>query len=510
MPRYAAIDIGSNSVRMMAAEVNSSGALSTVVEDRQVTRLGESVFRTGTISAEAATQVCEVLQRMAAAYRPLGVLAARAVATAAVRDASNGEVLLKKAGEILGQPVEVISGQEEARLVHLGVEARWPHPNERILIVDIGGGSAEIIEAQGGILKAAFSRPIGAVRLHSVFLQHDPPSPDDLTRLQEFIEEKLAMVTKRIERGRFRRAIGTSASASAIVCAANRIPRAKREQADRRVATLAQIRKLYKSISSMSLEQRRKVTGIGPRRAEIIVPGCAVLSTVLEHFAVPRLAYCAAGVRDGIIRDLAERGVGRERTRLDSEQRQMVERFARRFGVELSHARKVASFARVLFHALEPMHRLTPERGRLLEAAAYLRDVGHAVNDMSHHKHSHYIVSNSDLAGFTDLERLEVAMLCRYHRKAMPSSRHTEFMSLPADSQQAVLKMSPILRIADALDRSRDQRVEEIDCEVRGEGVLVKIISGGDVSLEQWAVERAAPQFAQVYQRPLTAAAVRA
>ena len=509
MPRYAAIDIGSNSVRMMAAEVDPAGQFNVLAEDRQVTRLGQSVFRTGAIDRTAFDLLSTVLTRMVAAYQPLGVLAVRAVATSAVRDASNGDEFLEHVSAIVGQPVELISGQEEARLIHLGVEARWPHPEERILIIDIGGGSAEIIEADKGILKVAFSRPLGAVRLHSVFLQNDPPTTADLRRLQDFIEEKLAVVTRRIEHGAFARAIGTSASAAAIVSAANRIPRARRPEADRHRATLPQVRRLCKELSAMPLAQRRAVAGIGPRRAEIIVPGAAVFAAVLGHYGIPQLAYCAAGVRDGILRDLAERGVGSERIRLDNEQRRMVEQFARRFGVDIKHAHKVAVFARDLFTALAPTYSLAPEQGRLLEAAAYLRDVGHAINDMSHHKHSQYIIANSDLAGFTDDERREVAMLCRFHRKSMPGARHTDFLSLPQERQRVIQLLAAVLRIADALDRSREQRVSSISCALQSTSFHIIMKSDADLSLEQWAVERAAPQFRQAFQKPLILSAAK-
>lgn len=506
MPRYAAIDVGSNSIRLMVAEADRGGVLQTLVEDRQVTRLGEGVFRTGRLDPQTAEDTLAVLTRMAAAYKEHSPLAVRVVATAALRDASNSDDFIDRATEITGVPVEIISGQEEARLIHMGVEARWPHPEERILVIDIGGGSAEIIEGVQGQMRAAFSRPLGAVRLQSLILEHDPPTPEDLERLNEYIGEKLAVALRRIPRGGFSRAIGTSASASAALCAANRIPRPKRDLADRRRATLEQVTRLYNQLSTMDLAARRRVTGIGPRRAEIILPGVAVLKRVLEEFEISQLAYCAAGVRDGIIRDLALRGVGKERARLDREQRALVEQFARRFGVDLRHARHVAGFARELFDALAPLHKRPPEEGRLLEAAAYLRDVGHAISDTSHHKHSHYIVANSDLAGFTAVERERVALLCRYHRKSIPAARHPEFQSLTAEQRRSVLLLAPLLRLADALDRSRDQRVEAITCEVRNGTVHLTIQSPQDTGLEQWAVEGAALFFRQAFEHAIAVA----
>lgn len=509
MPRYAAIDIGSNSIRLLAAEVENSGEIRVLESARQVTRLGESVFRGGFISAEAMESLLAVLEDMVAAFRRHDVLAARIVATAAVRDAGNREDFLDRCAEIAGQPVEIISGQEEARLIHLGVESRWPHPNERILIIDIGGGSAELIEAQSGKLLQAFSRPLGAVRLHSTFLrENDPPSADDLRRLNEFIDEKLAAAARKISKGAFVRAIGTSASASAVVCSINRIPRTRREEADRRRASLTQIRRLYRDMAGKNLDQRRRVTGIGPRRAEIILPGAAVLTRALETFSVPALYYCSAGVREGIVKDLADRGAGQERSRLDREDRNLVEQFGKRFGVDLPHARKVAQFAREFFARLEPLHRLPPQYGRLLETAAYLRDVGHAISDTSHHKHSQYIVANSDLPSFTDLERLIVAMLCRYHRKSMPAQRHEDYQALPPEERRAILLLSPMLRIADALDRSRDQRIESVEAEIRPGGVYLSLHARRDAGLEIWAVERAAGAFSQVFNKALTAAAV--
>jgi exopolyphosphatase/guanosine-5'-triphosphate,3'-diphosphate pyrophosphatase len=508
MPRYGAIDIGSNSLRMLIAEVvmdrrKNQPSVANLHADRTVTRLGESVFRSGSISEEAMDVVTTQLKRMASDYQKLGVSAVRAVATAAVRDASNRQEFLERASEAAGAPVEIISGQEEARLIHLGVQLRWPHPRQRILVIDVGGGSAELILSEGGRLTAAFSKPLGALRLTEIFLRHDPPSEEELHQLDKFIEEKLATPLERIGTTPFSRVIATSASAAAIVCAVHRIPRARRDQADRLRATTPQMRKLYAELCRRDLGGRRKITGIGPRRAEIIIAGAAVFLRAVEAFGQRSMYYLSAGVRDGLIADLAQRGAGSELSQLNREQRTVVEGVARKFAVPMKHARKVAALARELFDGLRPLHKLAPEYGKLLEAAAYLHDVGHYVSDTSHHKHSQYLIENGDMPGFTDHERRLVATLARYHRKAMPSDRHAAFQSLDSESRRAVLLLAPVLRIADNLDRGHEQRVESVECGVRNGTVVLAIRSRSDSSLEQWAAERAGEAFREVYGAPL-------
>lgn len=505
MPRYAAIDIGSNSLRMEAAEV-LDGPPKILASERQVTRLGASVFKTGKVSLESMDLVCGVLGQMAAAYKKLGISQVRAVATAAIRDASNQQEFLARASAALGTDVEIISGQEEARLIHLGVQSRWPHPTERFLIIDIGGGSAEVILSENENLSQASSKPLGALRLNEMFLKSDPPRPEELHRMEEYIEEKIQPVLRRVKNLGIDKVIGTSATASAVVCAANGIPRARREEADQKRATTAQIRKLYRELASLDTPHRQKIVGIGPRRAEIIVPGTAVLLHVLAGLEMSALYYSAAGVRDGIIADLAQRGSGGDTGQLSFEQRKTVEEMAERYGVSLRHARKVARLAADILRTLQPLHKLPTGAGRLLEGAAYLHDVGHYVSDTKHHKHSHYLVSNSDMPGFTEEERELIANLCRYHRKAMPTPEHSNLQPLTAEGRRTVNLMIPLLRLADSLDRSHGQRVRAVECKVRDTDVLVQL-SGpaeADFDLEIWAAERQSEVFRQVYGKTLT------
>src|SRR6185437_8097621 len=318
MARYAAVDIGSNSVRLEVAEV-IGGATRILASERQVTRLGASVFREGRVSPEALEALCGMLAAMSVTWKRHDVLSIRAVATAAVRDARNQNEFLSRASAALGANVEIISGQEEARLIHLGVKSRWPHPQERFLIIDIGGGSAEIILSEDDRVCAAFSVPLGAIRLQELFMRGDPPSSAELLRMTEYIEQRIAPALKEIGRKRINRVVGTSSTAAAVVSAVSRIPRARREEADRRRASAAQMRTLYKELSGLDLKRRQKIVGIGPRRAEIIIPGAAVLLHVLDAFRMPSLFYSAAGVRDGLIADLAARGAGRDLSRLSLE-----------------------------------------------------------------------------------------------------------------------------------------------------------------------------------------------
>src|SRR6267143_2125848 len=209
MPRYAAIDIGSNSIRMLAAEVVSGSPFKILASSRQVTRLGESVFRTGRVSQSAMDLCCNVLEQMAEDYRAVGVVGVRAVGTSALRDAGNQGEFLKRASAALQAPMEVISGQEEARLIHLGVQSRWPHPDQRVLIIDLGGGSAELILSEHGRMAQAFSKPLGALRLKEVFLKSDPPDARELHRLEEYIQERIVDAVRRFGKAPYDRAIAT-------------------------------------------------------------------------------------------------------------------------------------------------------------------------------------------------------------------------------------------------------------------------------------------------------------
>jgi exopolyphosphatase / guanosine-5'-triphosphate,3'-diphosphate pyrophosphatase len=506
---YAAVDIGSNSIRMLVAEVDSSGKQIPVAAERQVVRLGTSVFREGRMNEATMNLACDVLGKMTDTYRRLNVLAVRVVGTAALRDARNQPEFLARASTILGVPVEVISGLEEARLIHLGVQSQWPHPKQRLMIIDIGGGSAELILSEAGQIAESFSKPLGAVRLTEMFLKSDPPTEHELIRMQKYIQERIAGPLARIGTAKIDRMIATSSTAAAVVSSVNRVRRTRRDLADRLPATAGQIRSLYRQVNTTDLEGRRVMTGIGPRRAEIIIAGVGTLHEIIQSFRLPRLYYSTAGVREGVIADLAHRRVGLAQARLEPDRRRVILALSRRYGLSMPHVRKVGQLASALFEQLRSLHGLPAAHGQLLEAAAYLYNIGHWVNESRHHKHSLYLVANSDLAGFADWERMVIANLCRYHRKSMPQATHPEFQALDAEGRRAVVLMAPLLRVAVALDQSQDQRIDGLRVEILDKSVQVHLESQLDVDVEQWHAEQIAPTFREMYGLTLSIRSVR-
>ena len=391
------------------------------------------------------------------------------------------------------------------------MQSRWPHPKERFLIIDIGGGSAEIILSDDDRIASGVFEAAGRLRLQEIVSADGSAarlraaSPRGVHRGAHRVR-----AVRRIGSTHIDRVIGTSATASAVVCAVNRIPRPRRDEADRQRATTAQIRKLYRDVCVLDTRRApESITGIGPRRAEIIIPGTAVLLRVLEAFNMPALFYSAAGVRDGIIADLAARGVGREQRQLSADQRTVVEQMAEHYGVRLRHARKVARLATDLFHRLSGR----PPAARPLWPAARSRRLPARRRAL---RQRYAAITSTPTTWWPiptcrdsrGLSARVIANLCRYHRKAAPAPEHPNLQLLDAEGRRAVGLLMPLLRLADSLDRSHDQRIRSLECKVRENDLLVilNVPPETDIDLELWAVERLLDMFKAVYGRSLTVA----
>ncbi|HKU24580.1 MAG TPA: Ppx/GppA phosphatase family protein [Candidatus Sulfotelmatobacter sp.] len=508
MPTFAAVDIGSNSVRLKIARLQR-GRLTALHEDREVTRLGEGVFSSGFLTPESMAETVKVLRRFHRATQQVVTDSVRVVATSAMRDARNAQAFLEWVRSATGWRVEIISGVEEARLIHLGLVSGARIDQYPTLMLDLGGGSCELTVSQRGHIRDAVSLPLGAVRLTNEFLRHDPPRKGELTRLRGFIAREVNRVVNRITADKIKNVIATSGTAAALAAVAAHLGQSKRRQ--RNVVTRADMRRIAKRLARLSVADRRKIEGIGPRRAEIIVSGATVYHELLERLHLRGFRYSALGLRDGI---LAQMAADYDRTtrsgrQIESERWESIIHAVAHYRVDRKHAMDVRDSAILLFSALRSLHRLPPEYREWLNAAAMLYEVGDFLNRNGRHRHAHYIISNSEILGFTPQQRRIIAAIARYLGKSKPAVDDGPMKLVDSAERADVEKAIVLLRLARALNLGRSRAVEKVRIAVRDAEVKVTLVPRRrmGVDLEQWAVEKERDYFREVFGRELSTAA---
>ncbi len=509
MDLFAAIDVGSNSVRLQIAAFISGFQHHVVLEERAVTRLGESVFQTGRLSEQAIRETVKVLKQFQRKAEDSSVVALRAVGTSALREAGNAGRFLKLAKRQAGLDVGIISGREEGRLIHLGVLSRLAEPDAPVLLVDLGGGSAEFTLSRERRIAACSTAPLGAVRLTEMFLESDPPAGAEIERLEGYIRQKLLRVKKTLGPAGagsrpWSHVVGTSGTMAALVRAVNGVE-AARSQLEGLKFTAAELEALYRRLRSLNLEGRSGITGINAKRAEIIVAGAAVLSLAMRELEIEEIAYSDAGLRDGVLVDLAARHKGDPTglQYLKAERLESVRSLGERYDYAPAHAEHVALLARQLFQGLQSLHGLPESYGELLEAAALLHDIGHYVSTAKHHKHTYYLIANSELPGYSDRERSVIASIARYHRGSFPDRNHEGYGDLPAKDQRAVEQLAALLRLADSCDNGRRRLVQSVLASPKDERVQITLLASAPVELEAWAAEKATGLFREAFGRKL-------
>ncbi len=514
MPTFAAIDIGSNSCRLKIAKVVAH-QLRTLHEDREVTRLGGSVFSSGLVSPEAMAATLRALKRFQRAVQQHGADQIRVVATSAVRDARNAAAFQAWVKAETGWSMETISGLEEGRLIHHGLMSE-PGAGGKVLLIDLGGGSCEITLSEHKRIKETISLPLGAVRLTEEFLSTDPASPEDLAQLRLLIGRELRRAHRRIQPGRVPLAIATSGTAAALAeaCA---VVSAKSGKAGRKsarnahtagFAPTALVRKLASKVSRMSLPEREAVPGIGPRRAEIIVAGAQVFAELLENFDLSGFRYSPLGLRDGILAQMlaAQDERAAVHRQFEIERWESVVSTAQRYGVNLRQAEPVRAHAVQLFRDLKMLHRLPPEYEIYLAAAAVLRDTGKFINHQGHHRHTQYIVSMSEMFGYTQVQRTIVSAIARYLGKSRPQPNDRAMRNIPAEEHRNVERAVMLLRLAVALNQDRASDVLEVNAKVYPKRVYLEVEPGRTgAELELWSLRKEADYFRVVFERELFA-----
>jgi exopolyphosphatase/guanosine-5'-triphosphate,3'-diphosphate pyrophosphatase len=507
MPTFAAVDIGSNSVRLKIARLQA-GRLRALHEDREVTRLGEGVFGSGFLTPDSIAETVKVLRRFHRATQQIVTDSVRVVATSALRDARNSQAFLEWVRSATGWRVEIISGVEEARLIHLGLVSSGRVDRSPTLMMDLGGGSCELTVSQGGHIRDAVSLPLGAVRLTNEFLRHDPTRKGELKRLRGFVTREVNRIIDRIATAKVKNVIATSGTAAALVAVASHLRHGASRQ--RLIVSYAEMTRIAKRLARLPVAERSKIEGIGPRRAEIIVAGATVYQELLDRLRLKGFRYSPLGLRDGILAQMAadyDRST-RSGRQIEFERWESIMNAVDHYRVDRKHALDVRDAATLLFLALRSLHRLPPEYREWLSAAAMLYEVGDYVNRNGRHRHTHYIISNSEILGYTPQQRRIIAAIARYLGKSRPALEDGPMKLLDPGDRLNVQKAILLLRLARALNLGRSRAVEKTRVGVRSGEVKLTLVPRRrmGVDLELWAIEKERDYFREVFGRELSTA----
>ncbi len=500
--RLAAIDIGSNSIRCIVVEVVNGGSFRILDDEKAAVRLGEALAEGKGLTPAAWERAMENLIRMKKIVDGYGVEYVEAVATSAVRRASNGNEFIRSVAERTGIKVVVIPGEEEARLVSLSVLHNFDMEGIRYGMIDIGGGSLEIVTALGNRIEEYYSLELGAVTLTEKFLHRDPVAEQELQKLSKHIRMSL----KEVFEGEDAKARFLVASGGTITSVAAMVMATRGEAYDSvhgYEVLRSDIVHLLAMLVRKDVKGRKGIPGLNPDRADIIVAGVAVIDELMKFFGANILRVNERGIREGLILDSLRKHnlIG------DGARKRSWRAAALDFGhsclVDEEHARQVARLSLDIFDSLSCAFTLGDRERRLLEAAALLHDSGYFISYSSHHKHSYHLIRHADLFGFTPREREIIANIARYHRKSLPKKKHEGIARLTEPDRMLVSRLGGILRLADGLDRRRNCLVRQLRCELTESVFRVYLHGEEDLSVELFSGKVKGTLFESAFHRKL-------
>ena len=506
----AAVDIGTNSVHLVVARVEEN-RIEVLEREKEMVRLGSSAGDMKRLTPAAMARGVEALARFRQVADIHGATM-RAVATSAVREAGNRSAFLERARAV-GVDVEVISGFEEARLIHLGVLQAVPVFDKRVVVCDIGGGSTELVVGSHGEILNARSLKLGSIRLTRRYFPKNKQSAGAVEACRHDIRTALAPAVREIERSGYDVAVGSSGTIEAVFrMAAARAeakdgtsaPRTFNNQSVSRADIDGVVRRLVKA---PTVKERSRTPGLDPRRADIVLAGALILEQFVHAIDASELTFSDYALREGVLLDTWRREHGGSLHHLSDLRRSSVVRLAEQMDEDPDHSTQVARLALELFDATADRHGLGDDSREVLEAAALLANVGLFVSHSGHHKHSYYVIRNSEhLTGFTDREIELIAQVARYHRKSAPRKKHPEFQALAKDDQQRVRVLAGLLRVAVGLDRNHGGRVASVDTGPGpGDELLIEVTPSDhrDVSLELYAANGRSDLLAEALGSPV-------
>jgi exopolyphosphatase/guanosine-5'-triphosphate,3'-diphosphate pyrophosphatase len=457
--RLAAIDIGSNSIRQIVADVSPTGSIRVVDEMKAAPRLGAGLRDTGLLSETSMRQALESITRMATLARQLGASRVEAVATSAVRDAANALTFLELVRSETGLKVKVLKGEEEARLSFRSALAHFELGAGRAVVMDIGGGSLELALSADGLLERLISLPFGAIRLTEEFLG-PRARRKGVRKLRTAIRDEIrkALPVRDWRGAQVIGSGGTFTNLGGIYLMRQGVHTARTTHGTR--LPRVELEHILDMLQDMSPEQRAAVPGLNPARADIIVAGFAVAAEVLARLESKEVIVSGYGIREGLLLETArvaptfsDRGEARERS---------VREFAERCHYEEPHARHVQRLSLQLFDAVGPRIGLSATDRQILSDAALLHDVGYHINYEKHHKHSYHLIVHADMLGMTPEEQVAIANVARYHRGSPPKRKHPNYGILDRGLRRRIRKLSAILRVADGFDRGHIGAVDRV------------------------------------------------
>ncbi len=502
--RIAAIDIGTNSVHMIVVQVQPNQSFEIVDREKEMVRLGSGGLGGRALtesSMMAALQVLSKFRRLAESHDVDEIIAA---ATSAVREAQNGCEFLNTVRQQTGIRVRVISGTEEARLIHRAAVYGVDLAGGSAVVVDIGGGSVELVRGTASQAQVAQSAKLGVIRLTEQFVRSDPLAPRDERRLTKYINAELSEATQRITDAGYDQVIGTSGtilSLGQIAISETRVVGSD-ELRNRRISA-KQIRHVRQQLSAMTLAERLRIPGLDPRRADLAVAGSVLLDTILKRLGAKELVLCDLALREGLALDYIRKNqarIARAEQYPDVRRRSVVD-LAERCNAASEHANQVAQLALCIYDQTQTNHGLGSREREWLEYAALLHDIGVHISYTRHHKHSYYLVKNGGLRGFEPDEVEVIALATRYHRRGLPKRSHDGYGELSAELRRTVRLLAALLRVAEGLDRSHQQSVAGLEVIPGGQDYLLRIKSRDDTELELWAAQRSVAPLEQILRR---------
>ncbi|HVF13665.1 MAG TPA: Ppx/GppA phosphatase family protein [Acidimicrobiales bacterium] len=473
------------------ARTTPDGGFETIAREKEMVRLGSGPGDMKRLAPDAIDRGVAALKRFRQVAEISGA-SIRAVATSAVREAENRDEFVRRAWEDAAIEVEVVTGVEEARLIHLGVLQAVPVAGDQVLLIDIGGGSTEFVVGKGTEILEARSLKLGAIRLTSRFFGEEPLTSAQVKQCRAHVRAYLAPVARDVKRHGFDVALGSSGT---ILSIAEMVIARRGGEPGRTVGNVTFTRKeLNKVVASLvaapTAKQRLKTPGLDPRRADIIVAGAILLEETASIMGFEAMTVSDYALREGLLLDTLQRTSDTLHKHLTDIRSTSVRHLSDLVPDEQPHSERALELALELFDETADLHRLEGEHRELLQAAALLANVGLVISHDRHHLHSYYVIRNAEhLRGFTEREVELIAQVARYHRKSAPKPKHEAFAALTPSDQRVVQVLAGILRIAIALDRTHGHVVEALTCRRRGQNLIVRLRVSSDPSLEVYTAE---------------------